>query len=112
MKRLVMLLALIVMAAGARADVRLPTVLGDPRQMQQLLQNLIGNGIKFARPGVAPVVRVSSRTPKWASSSLMARVTTGGETLSLRAAPANPPVSTTVTKMLINCRRSTLFLRT
>ena len=58
------------------------------------------------------VVRVSSRTPMCASSSLIARVTAGGEMLSLRAAPAKPPVSTTVTKLLIRLRRSALFLKT
>ncbi|HVL95911.1 MAG TPA: ATP-binding protein [Solirubrobacteraceae bacterium] len=36
----------------------LPTVQADALQMRQLLQNLIANGIKFRRPGVAPVVRV------------------------------------------------------
>ncbi len=39
----------------------LPTVLGDPTQLQQLFQNLIANGIKFGRPGVAPVVTISVR---------------------------------------------------
>jgi signal transduction histidine kinase len=37
----------------------LPTLEADPLQMRQLLQNLIGNGIKFHRPGVPPVVRLS-----------------------------------------------------
>jgi len=37
----------------------LPTVFADPTQMRQLLQNLIGNGLKFHRPGEAPVVRLS-----------------------------------------------------
>ena len=36
----------------------LPAVQGDPLQMRQLLQNLIGNAIKFARPGEPPRVRV------------------------------------------------------
>ncbi len=39
----------------------LPAIQGDPLQMRQLLQNLIGNGLKFHRPGVAPVVRVAAR---------------------------------------------------
>ena len=47
--------------AEAHADVRigeLPAVEADPSQMRQLLQNLIANGIKFSRPGVAPVIEV------------------------------------------------------
>ncbi|MGH7938554.1 MAG: sensor histidine kinase, partial [Bryobacteraceae bacterium] len=34
----------------------------DPLQMRQLLQNLIGNGLKFAQRGQAPVVKVASRS--------------------------------------------------
>jgi len=50
----------------ARADgtVRvegLPVVMGDPNQMRQLLQNLIGNALKFRRPGLPPEIRVSGR---------------------------------------------------
>ena len=36
----------------------LAPVQADPTQMRQLLQNLIGNALKFHREGVAPVVRV------------------------------------------------------
>jgi signal transduction histidine kinase len=39
----------------------LPTIEADPLQMRQLLQNLIGNGLKFTRPGAPPVVKVASR---------------------------------------------------
>jgi signal transduction histidine kinase len=31
---------------------------GDPDQMRQIFQNLIGNALKFHRPGVPPVVEV------------------------------------------------------
>jgi signal transduction histidine kinase len=41
---------------------RLPTIEADPLQMRQLLQNLIGNALKYHRPGVPPVVRVWART--------------------------------------------------
>ncbi len=36
----------------------LPTVNADRLQMRQLFQNLIGNALKFQRPGVAPIVQV------------------------------------------------------
>jgi signal transduction histidine kinase len=38
---------------------KLPLVLADPTQLVQLFQNLIGNGIKFHRPGTPPRVHVS-----------------------------------------------------
>jgi signal transduction histidine kinase len=38
----------------------LPTVLGDHTQMVQLLQNLVSNAIKFARPQTPPLVHVSA----------------------------------------------------
>ncbi len=39
----------------------LATVEADPTQMRQLLQNLIGNALKFNRPGVPPVVKISGQ---------------------------------------------------
>jgi len=39
----------------------LPTLEADPTQMRQLLENLIGNGLKFHREGVPPVVEVTSQ---------------------------------------------------
>jgi PAS domain S-box-containing protein len=39
----------------------LPSADVDATQMHQLLQNLLGNALKFHRAGVPPVVRVSSR---------------------------------------------------
>jgi PAS domain S-box-containing protein len=39
----------------------LPVLEADPTQMRQLLQNLIGNALKFHRPGVPPMVKLYSR---------------------------------------------------
>ena len=39
----------------------LHTIEADTTQMRQLIQNLIGNALKFQRPGVAPIVTVSTR---------------------------------------------------
>lgn len=38
----------------------LPVVAGDEAQLGQVFQNLIGNAIKYGRPGVTPVIQVSS----------------------------------------------------
>ena len=44
---------------GGRVDVMdIPTIEADPIQMRQLIQNLIGNALKFHRSGEAPVVTV------------------------------------------------------
>jgi len=48
-----------------RVDVgRLPTIQADAFQMRQLLQNLIGNALKFHRPDEPPVVKVEGRFVK------------------------------------------------
>lgn len=45
--------------AGASVDIGpLPVITADPLQMQQLMQNLISNAIKFRRPDAAPEVKV------------------------------------------------------
>lgn len=47
----------------------LPTIEADPLQMRQLLQNLIGNGLKFQRPGVEPIVKVAGHISPNGSAS-------------------------------------------
>lgn len=47
---------------GGRIEVGpLPAVEADPTQVRQLIQNLVGNALKFHKSGEAPVVRVSGR---------------------------------------------------
>ncbi len=41
----------------------LPVIRGVPLQMNQLFYNLVGNALKFSRPGVPPVVHISCRMP-------------------------------------------------
>lgn len=49
--------------AGGRVEIGpLPTVMADRLQMSQLLQNLIGNALKFHKPGQNPVVHVHAET--------------------------------------------------
>lgn len=43
---------------------KMPHVIADPTHMRQLFQNLIGNALKFHRPGELPVVEVSATTNK------------------------------------------------
>ncbi len=52
----------IAQTSGRVEAVDLPTVAADATQMRQLFQNLIGNGLKFHKPGVPPAIRVSART--------------------------------------------------
>src|SRR6202163_123566 len=51
--------------AGGRVEIEeLPTIDADPMQMRQLLQNLIGNSLKYFRAGVPPVVRIYCQKPE------------------------------------------------
>jgi PAS domain S-box-containing protein len=55
---------------GGRVEIgRLPALEADPLQMRQLLQNLIGNALKFRRPDEPPVVRVSAEAVERADAS-------------------------------------------
>lgn len=50
-----------IQSSGGRVEVgELPDTEGDVVQLRQLFQNLIGNALKFSRPGEAPMVRVSA----------------------------------------------------
>lgn len=47
---------------GGRVEVGdVPVIDADPLQMQQLLQNLIANALKFHKKGIAPVVKINSK---------------------------------------------------
>ncbi len=64
---------------GGRVELApLPTIRADPLQVRQLLQNLIGNGLKFHRPGVPPVIRVSARVIEPPPASAEATLTESG----------------------------------
>ncbi len=68
-------LELQIMRLGGQVEVApLPWIEAEPTQMRQLLQNLIGNGLKFHRPDEPPAVKV------WAEKVLEAE----------RAEPAAP----------------------
>ena len=58
-RRVLIDLESLVEGTGAVVDVGpLPVITADPLQMQQLMQNLISNAIKFRRPDVVPEVKV------------------------------------------------------
>jgi len=47
---------------GGRVDLdTLPRLEADPLQMRQLFQNLIGNALKYHKPNVSPIVKVSAQ---------------------------------------------------
>jgi PAS domain S-box-containing protein len=51
--------------AGAVIEItELPMLQADPLQMRQLMQNLIGNALKFRQAGISPVIKISGRHVK------------------------------------------------
>lgn len=65
--------------SGGRVEIgELPAIDADPTQMRQLLQNLIGNGLKFHKPDVPPVVRVDAQLDGDAEATCELRVRDNG----------------------------------
>jgi len=63
-----------IMRTGGRAELgELPTIEADPVQMRQLLQNVIGNALKFCRPEEPPVVKIRNIAIAGAEPRLAAR---------------------------------------
>ncbi len=68
LQRALLNLKVAIAESGARLTHNpLPAVSGDDRQIERLLQNLIGNALKYRRPDVAPEIQVSAekRDSEW-----------------------------------------------
>jgi len=58
-------LELLIKEKDAEIEVqKLPVIKGYRRQLQQLFQNLVGNALKYSRPAVRPVIKISCRIIK------------------------------------------------
>lgn len=55
---------------------KLPKVMADPLQMRQLLQNLLGNALKFHRKGVPPEIEISATAEKGKNGKIKCHVMT------------------------------------
>jgi PAS domain S-box-containing protein len=57
-------LEVLVTQKNGRVEIgELPELFGDPVQLRQLLQNLIGNALKYHRPGIPPVIKLTAEQP-------------------------------------------------
>ena len=57
---------------------QLPTIEADPLQMRQLLQNLIGNALKFHQPELAPIITISQDKSYDSESTVTLKVADNG----------------------------------
>ena len=65
--------------SGGRIEIEwLPTIEADALQMRQLMQNLIGNALKYRRPDEPPVVKLSGHYQNSAGEPLVAEPSAGG----------------------------------
>ena len=48
----------------------LPAVVGNSRQIQQMLQNIIGNGLKYSKANIPPVISIRSRSIKGSEAGI------------------------------------------
>jgi signal transduction histidine kinase len=60
---------------GGRVEVgSMPTLDADPLQMRQLMQNMVGNALKFSRPGIPPLVTVEGYIESGLDGSPVCRI--------------------------------------
>jgi|GEM_PF-974390 len=68
-------LELLIDEKGATIDTgELPVVKGHRRQLQQIFHNLVSNALKYSKPGIPPVVKISSRLVKGDEAPLSVRL--------------------------------------